>query len=261
MAELIVITSGKGGVGKTTVAAFLGAKLAERGKKTVVCDLDFGLNNLDIVMGAEKKVVYDLSDALEGRCRANQALTACPNVKNLYLISSVRTVGKSISGQNIKQLFEGLKNNFDYVLFDCPAGLDTGFHRAVSASNSAIVVITPALSSIRDADKVLSVLRSYNMKKIGIVVNMARGDLMITREVLTINEIEELLKTKVIGVIPQDDSILISKNCYIDSSIPCGNAFYKLAKSIVSGRIKYADPTNKYTGFWGSIKRSLKRKL
>ena len=105
MAEIIVITSGKGGVGKTTVASFLGAKLAERSKKCVVCDLDLGLNNLDIVMGAESRVVYDLSDALEGRCRANQILVECPNVRNLYMISSGHALQKSVNGENIRALF------------------------------------------------------------------------------------------------------------------------------------------------------------
>ncbi len=261
MSEMIVITSGKGGVGKTTVASFLGAKLAERGKKCVVCDLDLGLNNLDVVMGAESRVVYDLSDALEGRCRANQILVESPTVKNLYLISSGHTLERSVSGENIKQLFEGLKNCFDYVLFDCPAGIESGFHRAVSASDYALVVVAPSLSSIRDADKVLSLLRSYNLKKIGIVLNMARGDLMVEGRTLRVKEIEDLLKTEIIGVIPQDDLILTSKNCYLDSRTVSGYAFYKLAGSVISGKAKYINVEKAYCGFWGSIKRSIKRSI
>lgn len=259
MSEMIVITSGKGGVGKTTVASFLGAKLAERGKKCVVCDLDLGLNNLDIVMGAESRVVYDLSDALEGRCRANQILVECPNVKNLYLISSGHTLDRKVTGENVKQLFEGLKKRFDYVIFDCPAGVDVGFHRAVSASDCALVVVAPSLSSIRDADKVLSLLRSYNLKKIKLVLNMARGDLMVEGKALKVKEIEELLKTEVIGVIPQDDLILTSKNCFLDSRTLCGYAFYKLAGSVISGKARYINVEKEYSGFIGSIKRSVKK--
>lgn len=259
MSKMIVVSSGKGGVGKTTVACYLGAKIAERGKKCVVCDLDLGLNNLDVVMGAEAKVIYDLGDALEGRCRANQALVSCPAVRNLFLISSNKTSNKNLSGQSVKMLFEGLKSNFDYVIFDCPAGIDVGFHRAVVASNEALVVVTPNLSSIRDADKVLCVLRSYKLNKLHLVVNMARGDLMVEGKTLSLFEIEELLKTPIIGVIPQDDNILVNKNCYIDSSTPAGKAFYKLAQSVMSGKIKYIDPEKNYRGIIGSIKRGLRR--
>ncbi len=261
MAEMIVVTSGKGGVGKTTVACYLGAKLAEKGKRCVVCDLDLGLNNLDIVMGAESRVIYDLSDALEGRCRASQILVECPSVKNLYLISSGHTLEKNVTGENIKYLFEGLQSRFDYVIFDCPAGIEAGFHRAVSASTVAIVVITPTLSSIRDADKVLSLLRSYKLKKISIVINMARGDLMLEGEMLNVKEIESILKTQVIGVIPQDDNLLLGKNCYLDNSTVSGESFKKLAGTVISGKVRYIDPQKKYVGIIGSIKRSLKKVL
>ncbi|MBR3864855.1 MAG: septum site-determining protein MinD [Clostridia bacterium] len=259
MSKTIVVTSGKGGVGKSTVACFLGAKICEFGKRVIVCDLDFGLNNLDIVMGVEEKVVYDLGDAIEGRCRASQALIECPSVKNLYLLSSSHTENSNLSGQNIKLLFEGLKTHFDYVIFDCPAGIDVGFHRAVCACNEAIVVVTPFLSSLRDADKVLSILRSYKLKDIKLVVNMARGDLMAVGECISIKEVENLLKTPVIGVIPADDNILISSNCYLDNSTPSGKAFYKLARSYISGKTKYFDPSKKYVGIIGSIRRGLKK--
>ncbi|MBQ3572545.1 MAG: septum site-determining protein MinD [Clostridia bacterium] len=259
MAEIIVVTSGKGGVGKTTVACFLGAKLAQKGKRCVVCDLDVGLNNLDIVMGVESKIVYNLSDALEGRCRASQILVQSPNVKNLYLISSGHTLSKNFNGENIKMLFEGLKTRFDYIIFDCPAGIDSGFHRAIYSADRALLVITPSLSSIRDADKVLSVLRSYALKSIELVLNMARGDLMITGEMLSVKQIEELLKAKIIGVIPQDDILLLAKNCYIDNDTLCGESFYKLACSIISGKPKYVNPEKRYTGVMGSIKRSIKK--
>ena len=259
MAKTIVVTSGKGGVGKSTISCFLGAKLCELGKRCVVCDLDLGLNNLDIIMGVEERVIYDLGDAIEGRCRASQALVECSSVKNLYLLSSNHTENKNLSGQNIKLLIEGLKTHFDYVIFDCPAGIDVGFHRAISASNEAIVVVTPYLSSLRDGDKVLSIIRSYKLNDIKIVVNMARGDLMLNGECLSIKEIENLLKTPIVGVIPTDDNLLTSGNCYLDNCTTAGRAFYKLARSIITGKIKYVDPTKKYNGIVGSIRRGLKR--
>ena len=262
MSKTIVITSGKGGVGKTTVSAFLGAKLAQHGKRTVICDLDFGLNNLDIVMGCEKQVQYDLSDVLEGRCRATQALVESKSVKNLFMISSEHTtVGKNINAHRLNELFEGLQGAFDYILLDCPAGIDIGFHRAISCSQEALVVTTASLSALRDADKVLSVLRSYVQDKIGLVINLARGDLMVEGECLTIEQMQSLLRTKVVGVIPQDDLILRSKNCYLPESSSAGEAFKKLSESILSNKIKLYDPMQKYIGFWGSIKRGLKGKL
>lgn len=262
MSKIIIVTSGKGGVGKTTVSAFLGAKLANKGKRTIVCDLDFGLNNLDIVMGCEKRIVYDISDAILGRCRASQAIVECGFVKNLFMISSDHTTGGgSINANNLKLLIEGLKNSFDFVILDCPAGIDSGFHRAVICSQEALVVITPSLSSVRDADKVLTVLRSYNVQKYGLVINMARGDLLLEGETLTVGEIEDLLKTKVVGVIPQDDALLTNKNCYLSDSAPSCEAFKKLAHFIITGKIKLYDPTKSYKGFWGSIKRSLKKRL
>ncbi len=257
--ETIVITSGKGGVGKTTVAAYLGAKLAAKGKRTIVCDLDFGLNNLDIVMGVEDKISFDLTDALEGRCRASQALVEC-GMKNLYMISSANAAGgEAMVGTNIKMLFEGLKQNFDYVLLDCPAGIDVGFHRAVHAADSAIVVITPSLSSVRDADKVLSVLRTYDLNKISVVVNMARGDLMVEKSMLTASEIEALLKTRVIGIIPYDDLILTNDNCILPDYLPVGQSFKRLAAYIIGKKLKLNDPEKEYTGIKGSIKRKIKK--
>jgi len=259
MAETIVVTSGKGGVGKTTVAAFLGAKLAKRGKRTIVCDLDFGLNNLDIVMGTEKLVQFDITDALEGRCRASQALVQCKN-KNLYMISSSHAAGGgAVTGANIKSLFEGLKNNFDYVLLDCPAGLDIGFHRAVQASDSALVVVTPSLSAVRDADKTLSVLRSYNLKRIMLVVNMVRGDLSFERLSLTVDDVGEVLRTKIAGVIPYDDVFLTAENCYLSDESVSGKCYKDLAAAVIGGKIRLYDAEKPYRGLFGSIKRGLKR--
>lgn len=259
MSEVIVVTSGKGGVGKTTVAAFLGFGLASRGKRTIVCDMDFGLNNLDIVMGVENKIQFDVSDVLEGRCRASQALVEC-SIKNLFMISSARffSDGKKCR-DNIKGLFEGLRENFDYVILDCPAGLDTGFHRAVSFADSAIAVVTPALSSMRDTDKALTVLRSYDLNKISLVVNMARGDLMFEKSMISVTDVEDILKTKVIGVIPYDDRILVSESCHQFKEGMTAKALKNLTNAVITGKIKYYNPENEYSGFKGSIKRSLRK--
>lgn len=258
MAEIIVITSGKGGVGKTTVAAHLGTKLAAVGKRTIVCDLDFGLNNLDVIMGTESKVQFDLTDALEGRCRAGQALIPC-QVKNLYMISSSHYAGGGVAtGEYIRSLFDGLKSNFDYVLLDCPAGIDAGFHRAMSAADSVIVVVTPALSSIRDADKTLAAVRAYEPKRLSLVVNMVRGDLAVDGLALPVKSISEILDTKVIGVIPYDDGVLTAENCYTSGGA-ASDCFKRLAAAVAGGRVRLYDPEKEYKGLKGSIKRRIKR--
>lgn len=261
-AKIIVVTSGKGGVGKTTVAAFLGAALATRGKRTVVCDLDFGLNNLDVVMGLESRVTYDLGDALAGRCRASQAITESLAVKNLCMMSSARDYGADKSHFcNLKALFEGLRTKFDYILLDCPAGIDAGFHRAVSNADEAIVVVTSSLSSVRDADKVLSILRSYSLNKISAVVNLARGDLMASGETLSVAEIENLLNLKAIGAIPQDDELMLNKNCRLCENSRAYAPFLRLADNLISGKNKIRNPAKEYFGIAGSIRRKLKRIL
>lgn len=258
MSEIIVVTSGKGGVGKTTVAAYLGTKLAASGKRTIVCDLDFGLNNLDVVTGTEGKVRFDLFDALEGRCRAVQALVPC-QTKNLYMISSSRyAVGGTADGERIRSLFEGLKNNFDYVLLDCPAGIDAGFHRAMRAADSVLVVVTPSLSAVRDADKTLAAVRAYAPKKLSLVVNMVRGDLAVDGLALSVKSISEILDTPVIGVIPYDDGVLTAENCYTDANV-ASLCFKRLAVAVNGGKVRLYDPEKEYRGLKGSIKRRLKR--
>ncbi len=261
-AKIIVVTSGKGGAGKTTVCAFLGAALASRGKRTVVCDLDFGLNNLDVCMGLESRVCYDVGDILNGRCRANQAIIKSDAVKNLFMISSGHVYSSNqIPEQNLKSLFDGLKNEFDYILLDCPAGIDAGFHRAVCAADEALLVVTPSLSSVRDANKVLSALRSYKLERMNAVINFVRGDLIASGESLSTGEIEELLKIKIIGAIPQDDYLLLSKNCYLSTETRAGYAFKLLADNLINGKYRVKNYAKEYFGLAGSIKRKLKRIL
>ena len=150
MARRIVITSGKGGVGKTTITANLGIALANLGARVVLIDVDFGLNNLDVVMGLENKIVYDFLDIIEGRCRAKQALVRDNEKRNLFVLPSGNVpAAANITGQQIKLVIEGIAPLFDYVLIDCPAGIDTGFHRAVACADEAIVVATPSLPSLR----------------------------------------------------------------------------------------------------------------
>ena len=210
MARKIVITSGKGGVGKTTLAANLGIRLALAGERVIVCDTDFGLNNIDVVCGVEGLIQYDLVDAIEGRCRPKQALVRHPQYANLFILASNKSEpDKYVSPQAVRLILDNLSPRFDYILIDCPAGIEGGFHRAVASAEEAIVVTTPHISSLRDADKVISVLKSYKLKSVELVINMVRGDMIIDGEILTPKEISDILKIPLIGIVPQDDLSLI----------------------------------------------------
>ncbi len=262
VARKIVITSGKGGVGKTTVTANLGISLAALGKRVCLIDVDFGLNNLDVVMGLENKVVYDIIDVIEGKCRIKQALVADNFRKNMYVLPSNKSNSiDRINGQNIKLVIDGIGPVFDYILIDCPAGIDVGFHRAISVSDSAIVVCTPNLTSLRDADKVVSILKSYKLSSVGLVVNRARGDLMLDGQMMNPYEIEKLLKTRLIGVLPEEDSVFLSCGYNLPKSSESAKAYKIFAKNIEEGNKKVFDVTKRYLGILGSIRRSLKKSV
>ena len=259
VARKIVITSGKGGVGKTTVTANLGYALADLGFRVVLLDVDFGLNNLDVVMGLENKVVFDLRDVFDNRCRVKQALIQDKNRKNLYILPSGRLeTSSNVSGQNIKLLLESINSLFDFILIDCPAGIDIGFHRAVSCCDEAIVVATPSLSSLRDADKVISILKSYRIESINMIINRARGDLILNQKMMYPNDIKSLLNTDIIGVLPEEDIVFLSSGGRIPKKTDSYKSYKMLASNIVNGSNKVFDVTNKYKGFIGSIKRSLR---
>lgn len=256
MARKIVVTSGKGGVGKTTVASSLAVALAKKGERVVLCDADLGLNNVDVVTGVENLVTYDLVDVIEGRCRAKQALVLHPDIPNLHILTSSHSMPERyVSPQPFKLVLDALSPQFDYILIDCPAGIDEGFHRAVAAANEAIVVTTPHISALRDADKVITLLKSYALNGIRLVVNKVRGDLLAGGESLSPKEIESLLKTPLVGVIPEEYSIYNGDICVLHSSVKT------LAANLRLGRQKLYDPTRKYMGVLGSIRRALKRSL
>lgn len=256
MTRKIVVTSGKGGVGKTTIAACLGAQLARRGKRVVLCDADLGLNNVDVATGVEQLAVYDLVDVIEGRCRARQALVRHPDHVNLHILtSSHATPERYISPQALKLVLDSLAPQFDYVLIDCPAGIDEGFHRAVAAANEAIVVTTPHISALRDADKVITLLKSYAVPQPKVVVNKVRGDLLASGKTLSPTEVAELLKTPLLGVVPEDYAI------YGGDLSSLHPAFKTLAYNLDMGKCKLYDVSRKYTGVVGSLRRFLKRSL
>ncbi len=256
MARKIVVTSGKGGVGKTTVCVQLAAQLAKKGQRVVLLDGDFGLNNVDVCAGVEEFVTYDVIDVIEGKCRAKQALVKHPRYANLYILTSSRSAPERyVSPQAIKLVLDGLSPLFDFILVDCPAGIDEGFHRAVATADEAIVVTTPQITALRDADRVITLLKSYQLNSLTLLLNRVRGDLLMSGECLSPKEIADLLKTPILGILPEEYSIYEGDLGELHPSVRL------LAANLLTGKRRLYDATGKYGGFFGGLRRVLKRRL
>ena len=256
MARKIVITGGKGGVGKTTLAVYLSVCLAKKGERVVLCDADFGLNNADVALGLESQVTYDVIDVIEGRCRAKQALVKHPRFANLYLLtSSDSSPERYVSPQAVKAVLESLSPQFDFIIIDCPAGLEEGFHRAIALADEAIVVTTPHIAALRDADKVVTALKSYRLNQTSLVVNMVRGDLLTSGDCLSPLDVAELLKLPLIGVLPEEYAV------YAGDPTNPHVSFKWIANNLLTGKKKLYDVTKKYSGLVGNLRRVLKRRL
>lgn len=211
MSEVIVITSGKGGVGKTTTTANIGTGLAKLGKKVVMIDTDIGLRNLDVVMGLENRIVYNLVDVVEGNCRLKQALIKDKRYSNLFLLPSAQTRDKSaVSPEQMRKLVDELRKDFDYILLDCPAGIEQGFKNAIAGADRAIIVTTPEVSAIRDADRIIGLLEAEELKKIELVINRIRMDMVKRGDMMSVEDVVDILAIDLIGVVPDDESIVIA---------------------------------------------------
>lgn len=261
MARRIVITGGKGGVGKTTLTANLGARLAKRGLRVCMMDLDLGLNNLDVIMGAEKKATFDIVDVVEGRCRLKQALVQDAFCNSLFLMPGCKKSEKgNISGQNVKLVVNRMSQLFDYILMDCPAGVGAEFHRAVSAADEAIVVATPTPASVRDAKKTITLLQSYDLISVKAVVNRLRGDMVMSGEMMDAFEVFSLLKVSALGIVPDDDSLSFRLPTESMKDSPADTALEMLATNLHEGTEDMFDCLSRYSGFFGSIRRKIKRR-
>ncbi len=213
MSEVIVITSGKGGVGKTTTTANVGTGLAQLDKKVVLIDTDIGLRNLDVVMGLENRIVYNLVDVIEGSCRMKQALIRDKRYPNLFLLPSAQTRDKTaVTPEQMKKLTDELREEFDYIILDCPAGIEQGFKNAIAGADRAIVVTTPEVSAIRDADRIIGLLEANEMKQIQLIVNRLRMDMVSRGDMMSIDDVKEILAIDLIGAVPDDEQIVISTN-------------------------------------------------
>lgn len=214
MSEVIVITSGKGGVGKTTTSANLGCGLAVLGKKVALVDADIGLRNLDVVMGLENRIVYDLVDVVEGNCRLKQALIKDKRYDGLFLLPAAQTRDKdAVSPEQMQKLCDSLKEEgFDFVIIDCPAGIEQGFKNAIAGADRAIVVTTPEVSAVRDADRIIGLLEANGLNNPMLILNRLRIDLVQRGDMMNIEDVTEILAVDILGVVPDDEAIVIATN-------------------------------------------------
>ena len=243
MGEVIVITSGKGGVGKTTTTANIGAGLSESGKKVIVIDTDLGLRNLDVVMGLENLIVYNLVDVIEGHCRLKQALIRDKRYENLYLLPSAQTKDKSaISPGQMKKLVSELKEEFDYILLDCPAGIEQGFQNAIAGADYAIVVTTPEVSAIRDADRIIGLLEKNNLRNNYLLINRIRMDMVKRGDMMSVEDVTEILSIPLIGAIPDDEHVVIATNQgdpVINTTSLAGKAYTNICRRILGEEVPF----------------------
>lgn len=244
MSEVIVITSGKGGVGKTTTTANLGTALSLSGKKTVVVDADIGLRNLDVVMGLENRIVYDVVDVVEGNCRLKQALIKDKRFENLYLLPAAQTRDKNaVSPDQMKKLCADLKESFEYVIIDCPAGIEQGFKNAIAGADKAIVVTTPEVSAVRDADRIIGLLEANDVNDPKLIINRIRLEMVKRGDMMNMEDIIDILAIDLIGVIPDDESIIISTNkgepAVTDSKSLAGQAYRNICKRMMGEEVPF----------------------
>lgn len=213
MSRIIVVTSGKGGVGKTTVTANLGSALAQLGRQVALVDADFGLRNLDLLLGLEQRVVYTAMDVLSGECTVEKALVKDKRQPNLVLLAAAQNRTKeAISSEQMEELVGQLAKRFDYVFIDCPAGIEVGFRNAIAPAKEAIVVTTPEMAAVRDADRVVGLLEAENLNSIRLIVNRVKPEMIQMNQMIGVEDILDLLVIPLLGIVPDDQRIVISTN-------------------------------------------------
>ena len=243
--KVIVITSGKGGVGKTTTSANIGTALAKTGAKVVLIDADIGLRNLDLLLGLENRIVYTSVDVVEERCKLKQALVKDKKNPNLCLLAAAQTRDKTaIKQEQLKKICEELQKDFDYILVDCPAGIEQGFQNAVAGASEAIVVTTPEMSAIRDADRIIGLLESKEeIKTYRLLINRVRPGMVKTNDMLGVSDVLDILSCDLIGVIPEDAGIITSTNkgepIVNDEKSLAGRAYSNVAQRIMGNEVEF----------------------
>lgn len=261
-ATVVTISSGKGGVGKTTTTANLAVALASGGQKVVCIDGDIGLRNLDVVMGLENRIVYDLVDIVEGRCRLRQAMIRDKRVPELYLIPAAQTRDKSaVSPSDMVRLCDELRADFDWVLIDSPAGIERGFRNALAPADTVLVVTNPEVSAVRDADRIIGLVEAEEKGPARLILNRLNPTLVKRGEMLTPDDVLELLAIELIGIVPEDDHVVMSTNrgqpIVLDPKSRAGQAFQNIARRLRGEKVAFMDLEEK-EGFFGRLSKMLR---
>ncbi|MGD1905125.1 MAG: septum site-determining protein MinD [Leptolyngbyaceae cyanobacterium] len=264
MTRIIVVTSGKGGVGKTTCTANLGMALAQRSQRVAVLDADFGLRNLDLLLGLENRIVYTALDVLAGDCRMDQALVKDKRQPNLALLAAAQNRSKeAINPEQMTTLVEQLKDSFDYILVDCPAGIEMGFRNAIAAANEAIIVTTPEISAVRDADRVIGLLEANDVKKMQLIVNRLKPAMVQEQMMMSVQDVEDILAIPLLGVVPDDERVIVSTNrgepLVLEKKLSlAGLAFANVARRLEGEKVAFLDLNAPHDDLFMRLRRFLK---
>ncbi len=261
-AKIVTITSGKGGVGKTTATANLGASMASIGHRVVCIDADIGLRNLDVVMGLENRIVYDLVDVVEGRCRLRQAMIRDKHLQDLFLIPAAQTRDKTaISPQDMVRVTDELRNEYDWVFIDSPAGIERGFRNAIAPADMIIIITNPEVSAVRDADRIIGLIEAEEKGPGKLVVNRVKPEMVRRGDMLATEDILDVLAIELIGVVPEDETVLTAANrglsAALDSHSKAGKAFQNIARRLNGEEVPFENLQAR-DGFFGRISRIIK---
>ena len=247
MSRIIVTTSGKGGVGKTTTTANLGMALARLGRKVALIDADFGLRNLDLLLGLENRVVYTAVEVFTGECRLEQALVRDKREPGLVLLPAAQNRTKeAVSPEQMKQMISDLTNVYDYVVIDSPAGIEMGFKNAVAGAKEALIITTPEVAAVRDADRVIGLLEAEGIKSIHLIVNRLRPTMVQANDMMSVQDVQEILAIPLIGVVPEDERVIVSTNrgeplVLAENQSLAGTAFANIARRLEGEKVEFLD--------------------
>lgn len=264
MGRIVVTTSGKGGVGKTTVTANLGTALAQAGQKVALMDADFGLRNLDLLLGLENRVVYTAVDVIAGACRLGQALVKDRRSPNLVLLPAAQARDKTaVTADQMGQLMRELAQEYDFVIVDCPAGIEQGFRNAIAAVEEAIVVTTPDISAVRDADRVIGILEASDIKDIRLIVNRVRPEMVAAENMMSVDDVVELLSIPLLAVVVDEPQVIVSTNkgepmVLAESPSLAATAIIHAARRLLGEEVPWLDWQANSEGFFGRLKQILK---
>ncbi len=263
-AKIVTITSGKGGVGKTTAVANIAVALASNGAKVCCIDGDIGLRNLDVVMGLENRIVYDLVDVIEGRCRLRQAMIRDKRMEELYLIPAAQTRDKSaVSPSDMVRLADELRGEVDWVLIDSPAGIERGFRYAIAAADQVLVITNPEVSSVRDADRVIGLLEAEEKGPASLIINRLNLSMVKNHDMLSAEDVIDLLAVHLIGIVPEDEGVIVGTNrgapIALEAKSKAGQAFRNIALRLQGQDVPFLDLDNQGS-LWARIQRITGRK-